>query len=191
MAQARRWYQRSLAVYERLADPVGHASVLQNLAQIDLYDGDPAGAPSRLSAAVDVCDGVGPARVLAQINYRLGKLLAADGRHDQAFDVLTVALDLTRAACDRRGESVVLYMLGGNEFARGRLGSARTLLGAAAAICDAGFDVVGAARARLELARVHHECGETQLAAEMEAAARAVYSEFGLKPRQGDWIFRM
>jgi tetratricopeptide (TPR) repeat protein len=47
LVAARRWYQRSLAVYERLGDPVGQASVLQNLAQIDLYDGDPAGALAR------------------------------------------------------------------------------------------------------------------------------------------------
>ncbi|NKE56391.1 tetratricopeptide repeat protein [Lentzea sp. PSKA42] len=191
LAEARQWYQRGLAVYERLEDPVGQASVLQNLAQIDLYDGDTAGALDRLSAAVDVCDGIGPARVLAQINYRLGKLLASQQRHDQAFDVLTAALDLARDGRDRRGESFVLYALGGNEFARGRLGSARTLLHEAAAICEANFDVVGAARAWLELSRVHHACGETRLASEMEAAARAVYSEFGLKPVQGDLIFQM
>ncbi|MDX8032863.1 tetratricopeptide repeat protein [Lentzea sp. BCCO 10_0856] len=191
LAQARQWYQRALAVYERLRDPIGHASVLQLLAQIDLYDGDPAGALSRLNAAVDVCGGVGPARVLAQINYRRGKLLAAEGRHDQAFDVLTTALDLARAARDRRGESFVLYALGRNEFARDRRGSALTLLREAAAICDTNFDVVGAARARMELSRVHLACGETQLASELEAAARAVYSEFGLKPVRGDLIFQM
>ncbi|MFS8102314.1 tetratricopeptide repeat protein [Lentzea alba] len=188
---ARRWYQRALAVYERVLDPVGQATVLQNLAQIDLYDSDPVAASERLNAALDVCNGVGPARVLAQINYRLGKLLAGEGRHDEAFTVLTAALELARGARDRRGESFVLYVLGGNEFARGRLGSARTLLHDAAAICDANFDIVGAARARLELARVHHACGDTQLASEMEAAARAVYSEFGLKPSMGDLIFRM
>ncbi|SFR22486.1 NB-ARC domain-containing protein [Lentzea waywayandensis] len=190
LAAARRWYQRALAVYERFTDPVGEASVLQNLAQIDLYDGDPAGARERLSAALAACDGAGPARVLAQINYRLGKLLAVDGRHDEAFDVLTVALDLARTARDRRGESFVLYALGRNEFARCRMGPARTLLREAAALCEANFDVVGAARARLELSRVHQACGEVQLAAELEAAARAVYSEFGLKPVLGDLIFQ-
>ena len=97
-------------------------------------------------------------------------------------DVLTAALALARDARDRRGESFVLYALGGNEFARGRLG---------AAIGEADFDVVGAARARLELSRVHHACGETRLASEMEAATRAVYSEFGPKPVQGDLIFQM
>ncbi|MEV6237967.1 tetratricopeptide repeat protein [Lentzea sp. NPDC051838] len=191
LVAARRWYQRGLAVYERLGDPVGHASVLQNLAQVDLYDGDPAGALERLSAAVDVCSGVGPVRVLAQINYRFGKLLAANEKRDQAFGVLTDALELVRAARDRRGESFVLYALGCNDFARSRFGSARTFLNDAITLCEAGFDVVGAARARLELSRVHRACGEPQLADELEAASRAVYSEFGLKPAMGDLIFRM
>src|SRR6185436_2200562 len=92
LVEARRWYQRGLAVYERLEDPVGQASVLQNLAQVDLYDGDPAGALARLRAALHVCDRVFPQRVLAQINYRLGKLLAAVGQHEQALDALTAAL---------------------------------------------------------------------------------------------------
>ena len=189
LVAARRWYQRGLAVYEQLGDPVGQAFVLQNLAQIDLYDGDPAGALERLSAAVSVC--AGPARVLAQINYRLGKLLAAEGKRDRAFEVLTAALDLARNARDRRGESFVLYALGCNEFARDQHGPARSFLHSAVAICEDDFDVVGAARARLELSRVHHACGETQLAVELEAAARAVYSEFGLKPALGDLIFQM
>jgi tetratricopeptide (TPR) repeat protein len=187
---ARRWYQRGLAVYERLADPVGQASVLQNLAQIDLCEADPASALARLNAALEVCQ-AGPGRVLAQINYRLGKLLAAQGRHDQAVDVLTVAADLARAARDRRGESLVLYALGCNEFARGRFDAARSHLHDSAAICDASFDVVGAARARLELSRVHRADGETELAAELEAAARAVCSEFGLKSAPGDLIFQV
>ncbi|HEX8870843.1 MAG TPA: tetratricopeptide repeat protein [Lentzea sp.] len=191
LVAARRWYQRASAVYERLGDPVGQATVLQNLAQIDLYDSDPAGALARLSAAVDVCAGVGPTRVLAQINYRFGKLLAANGKRDRACGVLTDALALVRSARDRRGESFVLYALGCNEFARSRHGSARTFLNDAIAICEANFDVVGAARARLELSRVHHACGETQLADELEAASRAVYSEFGLKPAMGDLIFQM
>ncbi|MDT7782431.1 MAG: hypothetical protein QOF58_850 [Pseudonocardiales bacterium] len=190
LVAARQWYQRALAVYERLGDPVGQASVLQNLAQVDLYDSDPAGALARLSAALDVCDR-GPARVMAQINYRMGKLLAASGRYDEAHDILSVALGLTRSARDRRGESFVLYVLGGNEFSRSRFGAARSLLLEAVAICEANFDVVGAARARLELSRVHRACGETRLAAELEAAARAVYSEFGLKPALGDLIFQM
>ncbi|MFI6097956.1 tetratricopeptide repeat protein [Lentzea sp. NPDC051213] len=188
---ARRWHKRALAVYEENADPVGHASVLQNLAQIDLYESDTEGALTRLSAALDVCQGRGPARVLAQINYRLGKLLAAEGRRDRAFEVLTCALELARGARDRRGESIVLYALGGNEFARGRHGAARTLLHEAATICEANFDVVGAARARLELSRVHLACGDSERAAELEAAARAVYSEFGLKPALGDLIFHL
>ncbi|WP_439663632.1 tetratricopeptide repeat protein [Lentzea sp. HUAS TT2] len=187
LVAARQWYQRALAVYEQFADPVGRASVLQNLAQIDLYDGDPSGALRHLNAAA-ACDG--PARVLAQINYRLGKLLAAQGRHDEAVDTLTAALDLARTARDRRGESFVLYALGHNEFERGEHERARTLLGQAVAICEETFDVVGAARARLELSRVHHACGDVRLASELEAAARAVYSEFGLKPVQGDMIFQ-
>jgi tetratricopeptide (TPR) repeat protein len=191
MAAARRWHQRALAVYERLDDPVGRAFVLQNLAQVDLYDHDTAGALDRLGAALEVCRGIGPARVLAQINYRLGKLLAAQGRHDEAADVLTVALDLVRGARDRRGESFVLYLLGCNEFARGRLGSARTSLHGSVTICEVGFDVVGAARARMELSRVHRACGENQLADELEAEAAAVYSEFGLKPVAGDLIFQL
>ncbi|MET8757870.1 tetratricopeptide repeat protein [Lentzea sp. NPDC004782] len=191
MAAARRWYQRGLAVYERLGDPVGQASVLQNLAQIDLYDDDPAGALDRLGSALEVCEGIGPARVLAQINYRLGKLLAAQGRHDEAFGVLTAALDLVRGARDRRGESFVLYLLGCNEFARGRLGAARTSLHGSVTLCEGNFDVVGAARARMELSRVHRACGETQLADELEAAAGAVYSEFGLKPVLDDLIFQL
>lgn len=189
-ADARRWYQRALAVYERFTDPVGQASVLQHLAQIDLYDGDTAGARERLSAALAACDGTGPARVLAQINYRLGKLLAVDGQHDEAFGVLTAALDLARTARDRRGESFVLYALGRNEFVRCRLDQARASLHEAALLCEANFDVVGAARARLELSRVHRARGEVQVAAELEAAARAVYSEFGLKAVPGDLIFR-
>ncbi|WP_052684381.1 tetratricopeptide repeat protein [Lentzea aerocolonigenes] len=188
---ARQWYQRALAVYERLGDPVGQAAALQFLAQIDLYDSDPASARQRLVAALELCGGVGPVRVLAQINYRLGKLLVAEGQHGKAFDVLSVALDLARSARDRRGESFVLYVLGCNEFSRSQCGAARTFLHSAVAVCEAGFDIVGAARARLELSRVHRACGETQLADELEAAARAVYSEFGLKPALGDLIFQM
>ncbi len=188
---ARQWYQRGLTAYERLGDPVGQASVLQNLAQVDLYDGDPATALARLRSAVEACGGVGPARVQAQINYRFGKLLAAEGSRDHAFEVLSVALDLTRNARDRRGQSFVLYALGCNEFARGRYGAALSYLHSAVTICETDFDVVGAARARLELSRVHYTCGETQLAAELEAAARAVYSEFGLKPVSGDLIYRL
>ncbi|GGU25170.1 tetratricopeptide repeat protein [Lentzea flava] len=190
LVAARRWYERALAVYERLADPVGQASVLQNLAQIDLCDSDPVSALARLNAALDVCE-AGPVRILAQINYRRGKLLVAEGRHDDAFDVLTVAADQARTARDRRGESIALYALGRNEFVRGRLDAARTYLHGSAAICDASFDVVGAARARLELSRVHRACGETELATEMEAAARAVCSEFGLKTSPGDLIFQV
>ncbi|MET9626809.1 tetratricopeptide repeat protein [Lentzea sp. NPDC006480] len=189
LVAARRWYQRALAVYERHGDPVGQASVLQNLAQIDLYDSDPAGALERLTAALDVCER-GPVRVVAQINYRMGKLLSAAGRYDEAHDILSVALDLARSARDRRGESFVLYVLGCNEFSRSRFGAARSSLVEAVAICEANFDVVGAARARLELSRVHRACGETRLAGELEAAARAVYSEFGLKPAMGDLIFQ-
>ncbi len=188
---ARRWYQRALALFEGIGDRVGQASVLQNLAQIDLYQSDNAGALDRLSAALNVCEGVGPARVLAQINYRLGKLLFSEGRHEEAFDVLTEALDLSRGGRDRRGESFVLYVLGRNEFARGKLGAARTLLQESAAICDANFDIVGAARSRIELVQVHRACGETQLADELEAGARAVYSEFGLRPVRGDVIFQL
>lgn len=150
---ARRWYQRALALFERIDDRVGQASVLQNLAQTDLYQHDASAALDRLSAALRVCEGIGPARVLAQINYRLGKLLFAEGRHDEAVDVLRAALDLARGVRDRRGESFVLYVLGRNEFARGRLGAARTLLQESITICDADFDVVGAARSRMELDR--------------------------------------
>jgi len=78
LVEARRWYQRGLAAYERLEDPVGQASVLQNLAQVDLYDGDPAGALARLRAALHVCD-----RVFPQLDGlpRGGRALAKP-RHD-------------------------------------------------------------------------------------------------------------
>lgn len=190
-AAARRWYQRSVAVFESVGDTVGQATALQNLAQVDLYEHDSAGALARLTAARQVCGGVGPTRVLAQINYRLGKLLAAEERRAEACEVLTDALALARAAGDRRGESFVLYVLGGNEFARGRAVEALGLLREAVAICEAAFDVVGAARARLDLARVHRSLGETELADEMESAARAVYAEFGLRSFQDDMIFQM
>ncbi|ANZ35794.1 hypothetical protein BBK82_06550 [Lentzea guizhouensis] len=190
LAGARRWDRRALAAFERTGDRVGQATVLQNLAQVDLCRNDLRGAFDRLEAALRVCGDAGPARVRAQIRHRLGEVLFAQGRHDQAFDVLTEALGLVRGVRDRRGESFVLHLLGRTEFARGRLGSARTLLQESAAICDATFDVVNAARSRLELVHVLRAGGDDVLADEVEAGARAVYAEFGLETLDGDMIFR-
>lgn len=175
---ARAYYVQSLEGFVVLGDLVGEASVLSQVAQIDLDEGDHGAALVKLERAAGICGEVRSPRIESQVRYKLGKALLALGEYESAGQVMAEVLDLVKNANDVQGESYAVHMLGVIERKRGRLARAAELLEKAIDLCARNLDHVGVARAQLELADVELTRGAPKQARMLAEQAHTIFVEY-------------
>jgi predicted ATPase/DNA-binding SARP family transcriptional activator len=144
--RARADYAEALRYCRAIGDGLGQASVLNNLAVLDLEEGDHQAARSRFTQALTLAEGVWDAALVPFLEYGLGLAAALDDDHALAEGAFAVAMRGARRTGQR---SLVAYSLLGLAVVRtaaGRHGDGAALLGASSAL----FEELGEETERLE-----------------------------------------
>lgn len=138
-------FRRALADFTLVADPIGQAHVLGQLAGLELDAGDWPAADGHLRDGLALCAGIGSRRVEVQVRYKQCELMMARGEYGAVVEVLVELLDLVRGGRDVVGEGRVLHRLGLAHAGAGRTVDAERCLRAALAIREQVMDTAGAA----------------------------------------------
>ncbi|MFE7131727.1 BTAD domain-containing putative transcriptional regulator [Streptomyces sp. NPDC057638] len=150
-------HQRAVAGFQAVADPVGRTDGLAHLARLALDEGRLDNAERLLDQALEVCHTTGSCHTEGQVRLVLSDLMRRRGRYQEAEELLREVLDVVRSRGDIARESRILHRLGKVSAQLGRISAARGLLRDVVAIRERILDRVGAAEARLELARLEAE----------------------------------
>jgi predicted ATPase/DNA-binding SARP family transcriptional activator len=146
--RARSYYGEALRYCHAVGDALGRAGVLNNLAVLELEQGDHRAARAYFIEALTLTDEVREAALVPFLEYGVGLAAALDNDYAAAESAFVSAMHEAR----RTGQkSLVAYALLGVAVARGGTGwdhDAATLLGASAAL----FDEVGEQPERIEAA---------------------------------------
>ncbi|MGD0593576.1 MAG: BTAD domain-containing putative transcriptional regulator [Acidimicrobiales bacterium] len=143
---ARADYAESLRYCQSAGDSLGQATVLNNLAILELEQGEHQSARSHFSQALAMAEDVRGAALLPFIEYGVGLAAALDEDYAAAEPAFTGALHAARRTGQR---SLVAYALLGiavTRAATGREADAAALLGASSAL----FDELGEQPERME-----------------------------------------
>jgi tetratricopeptide (TPR) repeat protein len=161
----------------RADDSVGQAHVLNQIARIELANGDTAAAVDRLRGALEICRDVECPRVEAQVLFRLGEAMRQQRQFEEAELIMSTVLEMVRRTRDTVGESHALHALGVIAARLGRPEEAERSLRAAVAIREQALDHAGAAWVHLDLARLFADRGHTAEAVELVERAVKTFDE--------------
>jgi predicted ATPase/DNA-binding SARP family transcriptional activator len=185
---ARADYGLALRYCRAAGDALGQASVLNNLAVLELEQGDPLTARACFTQALTLADEIRDAALVPFLEYGFGLAAALDGDHAAAEPAFISAIGQARRTSQR---SLLAYALLGVAVARGSTGhdhDAATLLGASAAL----FDQAGEQPERLEAAlrdrigaHVRGRLGERYDAVQAAGRRLAVHEAIRLATERG------
>lgn len=133
---ARRDYAEALKYCRIAGDGLGQASALNNLAVLDLEQGDHAAARDRLRLALELAATVRDAALVPFLEYALGLVACLEGDHGEAGPAFSRALSAARRTGQR---TLVAYAVLGAAAARAitpnrRRDESAVLLGASSAL---------------------------------------------------------
>ncbi|MDI2129235.1 NB-ARC domain-containing protein [Yinghuangia seranimata] len=128
LVQARREFERSLAVNEEIGSRRGAMLQRYHLAQVRAREGDPAGAVAAFDEARTTADALGDERMVGRIETGRGLALAALGRAAEAEAAFVAAADVMQRRHAYADEASALEPLVGLVLANGRVSDARGFL---------------------------------------------------------------
>ncbi|MFC4463765.1 BTAD domain-containing putative transcriptional regulator [Streptomyces xiangluensis] len=158
--QALGLYGAALADFDKVGDMVGLAMVLNQRAHIRMRQGHGDLARAELDEALGIYRSVGYTGGQARTLRRMGQMLMQRGEHAAAVRTLTETLELCRDNRDVIGEGHLLNDLGNALAEMRRVDEAKRFYGEALVIREQIMDQAGAARVRLNLARLLATTGE-------------------------------
>jgi predicted ATPase/class 3 adenylate cyclase len=118
----------ALPLYEELDDPVGRASVLNNVGNDAYYEGRWDDARESYAQSGELCERAGDVVGVARARNNEGEILSDQGRLDQAVERFEHALRVWRAAGYRLGAALATSNLGRAAARDGRFAEAHELL---------------------------------------------------------------
>jgi predicted ATPase len=132
-AQARDFFEQSLAIWQALDDPYGMSWSFIMLADIALHRNDLPGAQTLYADGARRLRDMGNTTLLAYALRRIGQISMAQGDSARAFSLLKESMALNELVDDRRGVAACLASLAAVALAGGRALEAAQLFGAVAA----------------------------------------------------------
>jgi len=178
-AQARAWYERSLALRRALGDQRGIAASLNSLGVVALDEGDYDRARSLYEESLALKRQLGDRRGIAYSLGNLGLVASAQGDYSFAQTLYEEALALCRALGDRLGMSVSLGNLGAVALEQGDSERAAVRFKEALPLFQAMGDQDGIAECCEGLAGVAIASGQPQRAARLCGAGHALREAVG------------
>ncbi len=169
----------ALASAERTGDVDGQAHLRRGLAGAHYFLGDNGHARDQLRMALKLFAGQGRTAEQAYVHNNLGLVLAAGGSTADAEREFTTAEELFREIGQPKGIASAVQGLASCRAATGRYEAACHLFERAIAMYLSIEDTDGVSGCLLDLGRLWHEAGDSELAAEYLCRAAQLYREDG------------
>lgn len=174
--------QRSAAALNALGDVGNEALVLRQIGQIHLQLGNREQARISLEQALQMAQKAQGARLVQQVNYRLGELSLECGEPAAALATFERVHDFCRTIDDKVGMAHALYGMGRAWAALTHWDTAHRTLTLALAHARACGERVVEADVLHHLGRVARSRGNADEAAELFGLARAICRDLGVTP---------
>ena len=174
-SQAHHLYAESLDLYRETGDKWGAAGALTGLAEAIRREGDTPRAASLLEEGLALFEETGDLRNVAVVLHNLGDAARDCGDLDEAAARYRAALSRFQSGDDRAGMVDCIAGVGGLNALAGHTELAARLLGAAAALADAGDlgdTQSDAEQFRADVASVQEKLGEPAFTAAWEEGER-------------------
>lgn len=181
LADARRLYERSLEVWERLGEHTQAAAMHSNLAIVRDRSGDRDGSLREHSMALEAYGRAGDSKGLAFARLNFSSLLIEEDRLDEAAELLLAAVPVLRSVNDQFRLGACLNNFGRLERRRGRFALAEDWLRQALVIRAAIDDRAGALRTLHEFGLSLVSAGRTRLGVAALACSVAAAPTVGAK----------
>ncbi|HLI84669.1 MAG TPA: CHAT domain-containing tetratricopeptide repeat protein [Bryobacteraceae bacterium] len=164
LERAKAAYQRSLAIWERIDDPVRQADTLNHVAYAEYQIGDLKAALASYEHARDLWMAAGDRAGIATALQGMA-LVSGDTRELQkAAEWAREALAIRRALGDLRGQAETLLVLYGVNLSSAHNEEARRIALEALSLAQRAGDRIREAKAQSFLGTVEHETGNENLA---------------------------
>jgi tetratricopeptide (TPR) repeat protein/DNA-binding XRE family transcriptional regulator len=177
--QALGLHQVALEAAAEEDDPLGEATALTDLADVQYLTGDYAAAAASLARAVQLSVSVGSRVGEASALTELGVLQQATGDYPAAAASLARALDLSRSTGDRLGEASAINNAGVVQFLTGEYPAAAASQQRALELYRSIGDQLGEASALNALGGIQQAVGDYPAAAASLAQALELYRGIG------------
>jgi predicted ATPase len=179
LAPAAGRFEESLALYRRLGDYAGTASVLAELGQVARSQGDHDRARALSEEGLELARRLGDPKAAAIALGTLGRLERHRGNLEGAITLYEESLALFRGLGHEWGSAFTLANLADAALGRGELERALALGQESLSIYEALGDRSGMALAMINLGDVAHERGEEERACDLYEEALDLYKELG------------
>jgi len=167
--------EEALRLAEADAYAAGAALALRTLGTHRYHTGaDYEGAMERFHRAMELLEGAGEGRGLADVLNGIGNVHWRRGEYPEAMRMHLRALELQRAQGDRAGEGYSLNALGNVSYHLGDYGQALDYYQASLKLREEIGDRVGVAYCLNNVGNIHGQMGESQLALEYMLQALAI-----------------
>jgi len=177
--QAENLYRQSLQTWQKLGSAYGEAFLHMNLAAVALKRSQWKGALELLARGQELVDQIGARDLLPEVYRYVAEAYLGLGQIEQAADWAAQSIHIAREHETKLEEGATRRVLGQIHHAHGDLRAAERELGASLALLEALNSQYQVAQTLYQLARLHVDTGQEDLARQEKDRAIAAFQRLG------------